>query len=1160
MDPRRSTAPRPSRTVRRAAERHHIIGYRLRSWALTGLLLILAGFVTGWSARADEAPSPVALAVRAAPHDGFGRIVFESPAPMGFSAAIEDGTLVIHFDQTASVTLAPIAKRLPDYVTGVPLSIEGPIVRIPLKRPVAIRTFSEGPAMVIDLVVTASAPSPTAKPESAASKEKAPEPKQAAVAAPTRSLPTTGGSAGSILPIRVGEHDDSSRLVFDLDQPLSYIVDGATGDVHLHIATQAALGPLPAQLPSRVVAIDSAVGDDGLDVHLQLPEGGRIKHFRSGPKIVVDVFGPEVAASARSATKSLAGAATPKATPEKSAAVASAATEQKPVATQPTRLLPPAPSLAAAPVGDTITTASARVPVSVSHDNDTTAIRFSWPKDVDPAAAVFVRAGYLWAVFDRSAQLDFGRWLRADGAPQSQRSGNGSIAFRLKLPDPDLSAIVTRDGNDWVVNLSADAAHPQNPNIEVRKSDNGQPHLYISTGDAGSRIALADPETGDTLLVVPMHRPGVGIAADRRYADVHLLPTGQGVAIETTADGVTADVGPSGIDIASANGLNLTPASVRVAEAPSKLGRIFDFDAWLALGGDSTDARSRLQAAVLSANAPQRNLRRLDLAHYYFATGSAAETLGVLDTIASDQREIVEEPDVKALRGAARLQMNDVAGAASDLMSPALDGERDVAPWRGAVAAAQHDWAGALRQFVRGESLIGHYPSALRVQFALSAAEAALEAGDSPQARVYLETANTLRPSNGAADRGHWLMGRMYAAFSEYDSADKEWSLAMSGGDPSIRARARFDRAMTFLDAGRMSRTDVIAELEKLQFAWRGDALEYTMLTTLGDLYLQNDDLRKGLASLRKAVTNFPTVPGIDTVAAHMRDAFVQFHADGRAAALPTLTELALFQEFRDLVPDGPTGDAIENQLVGRLIEVDLLDPAEDLLGELADRRLKGAAESKTRNQLGLVFLIDRKPQKAVDALDRPVAADADDETVNTRRQLRARALMDLEKYDEARKLLDGDNSVGATTLRADLFWRTNDWKQASLAFGKLTAALDPAKLADGDVRLVLRNTITLALAGNDRGLLDTGKRFGPAMATTPYKDAFSILTDSRQLLTPANLRTIMDQVSTADRFGAFLDSYRSQLLDKGSANPVSSKAGAGASRVEAKTASTTIN
>jgi tetratricopeptide (TPR) repeat protein len=493
-------------------------------------------------------------------------------------------------------------------------------------------------------------------------------------------------------------------------------------------------------------------------------------------------------------------------------------------------------------------------------------------------------------------------------------------------------------------------------------------------------------------------------------------------------------------------------------------------------------------------------------------------------------------------------------------MSPSLDGERAVAPWRGAVAAAQHDWAGALRQFVRGESLVDHYPSALRLQFALSAAEAALEVGDPSQARVYLETANNLKPSNGAADRSHWLMGRMYAAFSEYDSADKEWTLAMSGGDPSIQARARFDRAMTFLDAGRMSRADAIAELEKLQFAWRGDALEYTMLTTLGDLYLQNGDLRKGLTSLRKAVTNFPSMAGVDAVSARMRDAFVQFHSDGRAAALPTLTELALFQEFRDLVPDEPTGDAIENQLVGRLIEVDLLEPTEDLLGELADRRLKGAAESKARNQLGLVFLMDRKPEKAAEALDRPVAADADDDTVNTRRQLRARALMDLEKYDEALKLLNGDDSSGATALRADLFWRTNDWKQASDAFGKLTASLDPAKLTDSDVRLVLRNAIALALAGNDRTQVDVGKRFGPAMATTPYKDAFSILTDARQLLTPANLRTLIDQVSAAERFGTFLDGYRSQLLSKGAATPISSKDGAGPARAQAQTVSTAVN
>jgi len=1148
VGPRRSTAPRPSRTVRRAAERTEIAGRRPRSWALAGLLLILAGLAPAAFVHADEA-APVKLTVRAAPHDGFGRIVFEGPSPVGFTAAIEDGTLVVRFNRPASAALGPIAKRLSDYVTGVPLSIEGPLARIPLKRPVAVRTFSDGAAMVIDLVTVAdwpaanAAPAPPDAPVVKATPVAVHVPEKPAAPSPAKDG-SIGGAVGTVLPLRIGEHDDHSRLVFDLEKPLAYDIATENGEVRLRIATRAALGPLPAELPARVAALDSTAGENGLIVHIRLPEGGHIKHFRSGAKIVVDVFGPEVPASARVPAPTQAKAAA------KPASKASAPTPLAPAvaaksapAPRRTATLPPAPSLAAAPATDLAVSPTApRVLVTVAHANEATTLRFAWPKDVDPAAAVFVRAGYLWAVFDRDARLDFGGWPRADGAPESRHPAAGATAFRLKLPDPDLAAVVTRDGNDWVATLSADAARPRSPSIDVRKASDGQPHLFVATDDAGARIALPDPEAGDTLFVVPLHRPGIGIGAERRYAEVSLLATAQGVAIESLADGVTADAGPSGIEIASAHGLNLTSASVRAAEIPTKAGHIFDFDAWRALPGNADDPRARLQGAVLAASAPERNARRLDLARYQFAMGAYAESLGVLDTIAADQPETAEEPEVKALRGAARLQMNDIDGAARDLMSPVLDGERDVAPWRGALAAAQHDWSGALRQFVRGESLFSHYPVALRMQFRLSAAEAALEVGDPSQARVSLESVAALKPSGWAMDRAHWLMGRVYAAFSEFDSADKEWTLAMKGGDPWVRARARYDRATTLLDAGRMSRADAIAQLEKLRFAWRGDTFEYTVLTTLGDLCLAEGDVRKGLESLRRAVTNFPDHPGVDAVAAHARDAFVQFHLGGAAAKTPTLTALALFQEFHDLVPKGPDGDAIIAQLAGRLVEVDLLDRAADLLTDLADHRLKGAAESKARNQLGLVLLMDRKPEKAAEVLDRPLAADADDDTVAARRQLRARALMETGKSADALRALDGDESTEATNIRADLFWRDNDWHQAAAAFDRLTTALDPAKISESDARLVMRQTIALALASDAPGLAAVNERFGKAMATTPFKEGFAILTDSRRL-TPDNLRTVMAQVPDTERFGAFLDSYRARLLKSGT--PLAANAGA---------------
>jgi tetratricopeptide (TPR) repeat protein len=1085
-------------------------------FALT--VLVCAGapsFVTPTCAA--ETP-PVKHSVRAPPHGTYGRIVFEAPSRMGFSAAVENGVLVVRFDKPATATLAPVARSLVDYVSGVPLTIDGTVARIPLKRPATVRTFTEGSAMVVDLLAAKAA---SVEPR----KSSEPTPLQ-----PTASANGGGTSSaaahGPSIPLRVGEHDTYSRLVFDTEKPVAYTVDDEKGSVTLHIATNASLGPTPRELPPRVGAIESSSDDKGLTVHLHIAPDGHIRHFLSGTKIVLDVYGvdasrvPELPTHAAKADSAKPAVPTSGAVPAKPRKTASAApvpllTRAQPVA---------APAAASA-------SERSRVEVTVAHGADGTTIQFVWPHAVDPAAAIFVRAGYLWAVFDRDAAFDFVDWARADGRPESVHPAPGSSAVRLKLPDPDLGASAQHDGNTWTVILRGDPARPRTPAMAVRNGPNGHPALFIPAADAGVRIALKDPDLGDTLLVLPFRQAGMGMGAERRYADFRLLATAEGIAVKPLADGINAMSDSSGFEISSAAGLNLTSAVARVAEVPVRAGRIFDFAAWRALGGKGgPDAVARLQAAVLSAAAPERNARRLDLAHYYFAIGAFAETIGVLDAIASDQRELMDQPEVKALRGAARLQMNDIAGAASDLTSASLDGVRDVAPWRGKLAAAQHEWSTALREFSLGGPALAQYPSTLHVQFALSAAEAALEAGDPSTARVYIETAATLNPSNAARDRLHWLKGRVLAGFSEYGKADTEWGKAIAGGDPWVRAHARFDRATTLLAAGKIARPEAISELEKLAFAWRGDALEYKVLTTLGDLDLAEGKMRNGLEALRTAISHFPNMPGVDKVSAHMHDAFVAFHTDGRAAKAPALTDLALFEEFGDLIPKGPKGDAIVSELVGRLVQLDLLDRAEELLTDLVDHRLKGAAALKARNQLGLVYLMDRKPAKALETLDQPVPADAEPDMAAARRELKARALIDTQKYPEALKTLAGDDSTEAKTLRADLFWRTNDWHQAATALGLLASALDPKHLSDPDARLVMHDVIALALAGDGKGLADVAGRFGAAMKATPFKDAFNLLTDAN-LPSPTSVQAITEQVAAADRFGAFLESYRTKLL-----------------------------
>ena len=62
---------------------------------------------------------------------------------------------------------------------------------------------------------------------------------------------------------------------------------------------------------------------------------------------------------------------------------------------------------------------------------------------------------------------------------------------------------------------------------------------------------------------------------------------------------------------------------------------------------------------------------------------------------------------------------------------------------------------------------------------------------------------------------------------------------------------------------------------------------------------------------------------------------------------VPAVDALGLFYDFRELTPPGRRGDEMIRRLSDRLVSVDLLDQAADLLQHQVDHRLQGAARAQ---------------------------------------------------------------------------------------------------------------------------------------------------------------------------------------------------------------------
>src|SRR5205807_459128 len=116
--------------------------------------------------------------------------------------------------------------------------------------------------------------------------------------------------------------------------------------------------------------------------------------------------------------------------------------------------------------------------------------------------------------------------------------------------------------------------------------------------------------------------------------------------------------------------------------------------------------------------------------------------------------------------------------------------------------------------------------------------------------------------------------------------------------------------------------------------------------------------------------------------------------------SLPTIDALSLFYDFRELTPIGRRGDEMIRRLADRLVTVDLLDQAAELLQYQVDHRLQGSARAQVATRLAVIYLMNRKPDRALATLRATRTADLSNELRNQRLLIEARALSDVGRYD----------------------------------------------------------------------------------------------------------------------------------------------------------------
>ena len=151
-------------------------------------------------------------------------------------------------------------------------------------------------------------------------------------------------------------------------------------------------------------------------------------------------------------------------------------------------------------------------------------------------------------------------------------------------------------------------------------------------------------------------------------------------------------------------------------------------------------------------------------------------------------------------------------------------------------------------------------------------------------------------------------------------------------------------------------------------------------------------------------------------------------------------------------------------KLADRLVSIDLLDQAALLLERQVQFRVTGIEKARIGSRLALVHLLNREPEKAIQTLKDTMVPDAPPDLQAQRRRLEARALTDLGRTDDAILLLGADTTDETKQLRAEIYWRSQDWANAAKAIADMVPEPGAGSLSDANARLVLDWVTALTL------------------------------------------------------------------------------------------------
>ncbi|MDP4708745.1 MAG: hypothetical protein NWS20_01905 [Rickettsiaceae bacterium] len=775
--------------------------------------------------------------------------------------------------------------------------------------------------------------------------------------------------------------------------------------------------------------------------------------------------------------------------------------------------------------------------ISYKQQADEHVLSFNVGNDNSKVAAFF-RDKYIWIVFDQKKMFSFkegGIFSKFEVVP----SETGTV-MRMRVSPEFTQAKSEKTNSGWDIKVSA----LEDKNWQAQKVVSPEPLVseegFLIRGNFANNevISFEDPDLGDVISVVPVVTGGIRVATQMDSVEFSLLKSIQGIAVVLYSDDVMVEKGEEALKVVSDTTLPeevLVESNVLLAniEEYIKLPTLLPY---LDKNLDIFDFNERKSLLISEASAAKDKFvaleRNLNLAKFFFIHGWYQESLDSLlvakkyaykeyqDSLQARFLEAVNNTMIGNL-GAAKEEYDDLLEY-NDIKRIA-----EINLWNNYnefSIGAVPDTIGFVENLSKTISL---YSDDKYWPIAFAEIELALLANDLKSVeRIFREVRTP--PEGYYANSLKFHRANYYKKKDQLNLAKQYYrDLTYQDLDMFNKVRAAFELVKVRFAEEEISISEAIDTLEGLRYSWRGDQLEYEILMQLANYYRENKDIMNALRTYQYIQSAFNNKVSNFYITSEMARIFNDvFLPGGFGEEMDDFTVVALFYEFKELNPIGEQGDDVIISIAQRLVRLDLLGNAADLLRHQINYRLKGEKRVVNADNLAIILMMDKKPSEAIFVLD-----DTDKDNFNFnehqyRVRLRAKALIQMEKYKEALHYIKDDMSEDAEIIRREAIFQAKDWKTYANLVGSFLedtisqVGSDPAAAQD-----ILRLAISYYMLGIHDQLVIISNGIGDA--NPALKNTVDLLSTSSGAIDYKNLDKSLD----IDQMKTLLDKYKNQFL-----------------------------